>query len=579
MFKVCIDTRTLSHSSVGMSCLSLALRARSFASVTGVQNTAYAIVMAFVLGSLVSEESLVQYAFAYIAIGFGSLLVVGAACLAEANLVSVTEVVAKAKLFASAIALPFEWKTAYPWTMTVVLLSDTRDLAADFFSRRSTMGKLACATVASLATSFISCPKLAAVIVTTAPLHVVIRLLEANVEASASNDNSITEADTIAIQISPSFLYAVKTMSYAPSLISRLDKVLKDHEARTNRLEAIGAAIAGGASFFVLNTVGLSIWWGTRLILAGSVNLADMMMSFLASYFFLSFDLLLLGRILGRPVTVEQAKMSELLALTQEEENEQAKLTQLLSVEGAISFESVTFGYPNTTRLVLKHFSLQIPARSSIALVGASGHGKSSVLSLIQARYSPLQGKVLLDGVDISRLARSFLVSTMNVVSQEPVIFETGTIIDNIMYGSGLRGRPKTLEDVMEACRAASVHETILALYEGYNTPMKDLGLSGGQRQRLAIARALLSPRPITLLDEPTAALDSGSEAAVVSALDKLVVSGESTVIAVAHRLSTVRAYDRIACVYRGRVLESGTHNELMEIQGGYYQHLYLTSS
>lgn len=542
-------------------------------SLSGCMNTSYAIVMAFVLESLFLDESLVRYGLAYLFIGTGGLVVVSAASLAEAQVISATEVVVSLKLFEAALYLPSQCQKA--WTTVLVLLSETRNLSTRFFRRRTTGAKFVTAAIASLLTGCISCWRLAVVIVATAPLHVVIRLMESKVEARIDEDNSLAE-DSLAIQAINN-LSAVTTLSYGPSLVRKLDTLLKEHEERGNKLESIGGAVAGGASFVCLNTVGLGLWWGARLIVHKHVKLADMMMAFLASYFFLSFDLLQLGRIVGRSIDPVELEIDEIVDLAHEDCEEMAKRAKLLTVAGAISFEAITFGYPNTTRLVLKEFHLHIPARSSLALCGASGHGKSSLLHLIQARYEPLQGRVLLDGVDISGLSRSFLVSIMTVVAQEPVVFETATVVENVLYGSS---GPKSLEDAIAACKAASVHEKICGLPRGYETSCKDLGLSGGEKQRLAIARALVSPRPITILDEPTAALDTESEAAVLSVISELVASQSSTVITVAHRLSTVKEYDKIACLYRGRVLEAGTHEELMgEDSLGYYRHLYATSA
>ncbi len=244
--------------------------------------------------------------------------------------------------------------------------------------------------------------------------------------------------------------------------------------------------------------------------------------------------------------------------------------TQLLAVAGSITFDKVTFGYPGSGRLVLKSFSLDIPAKTSLALVGASGHGKSSLISLILRHYEHQDGRILLDGVDLGKLSRSYVRSICTVVSQSPALFD-GTVTENVIYGAS--GMP-SIEDVKAACIAAGIHEIINNLPDGYETKIQTDQLSGGQRARLALARGLLTPRPITLLDEPTAALDKESEAHVSRALDELVSQRSSTVIMVAHRLSTVVRFDNIAAIYRGRVLEQGEHDELLG-KGGYYAHLW----
>lgn len=268
-------------------------------------------------------------------------------------------------------------------------------------------------------------------------------------------------------------------------------------------------------------------------------------------------------------------QVSDRLGIAKNQGDEEAKKAALLVVDGSITFDAVTFGYPGSTRLVLKEFTFDIRAKTSNALVGASGHGKSSLLALILQQYQPQGGRILLDGVNLNSLRRSFILSACNVVSQVPAIFACGTVCDNVMYGAV---GPQNLEGVITACKAAGIHETILRLPNGYDTQVKEGYLSGGQRARLAIARAFLCPRAITLLDEPTAALDQESEAQVQRALDDLIASKRSTIIAVAHRLSTIERFDTIAAIYRGRVLEQGNHQELLA-KNGYYAHLCKVSS
>ena len=237
-----------------------------------------------------------------------------------------------------------------------------------------------------------------------------------------------------------------------------------------------------------------------------------------------------------------------------------------VSCTGAIELRSVTFAYPQRLEApVFTDFSLSVPAGKTVALVGQSGSGKSSVISLIERFYDPQAGAVLLDGVDIRSLNLHWLRAQVGLVGQEPVLFNM-TVADNIKYG-----RPDaSAEAVVAAAKAANAHSFIQALPEGYDTRLGEGGiqLSGGQKQRVAIARAVVKDPRVLLLDEATSALDAESEHVVQEALDRLMV-GRTTVV-VAHRLSTVRDADAIAVVFQGRIVEQGTHKQLVALGGAY---------
>lgn len=206
----------------------------------------------------------------------------------------------------------------------------------------------------------------------------------------------------------------------------------------------------------------------------------------------------------------------------------------------------------------------------TVALVGQSGSGKSTVISLLERFYEPDSGLILLDRVEISSLKVSWLRDQMGLVSQEPVLFN-GTIRDNITYG---KHEEVTEEEVAAAARAANAHEFISSMPQGYNTTVGERGtqLSGGQKQRIAIARAILKDPRILLLDEATSALDAESERIVQDALNRAMV-GRTTVI-VAHRLSTIQGADIIAVLKDGTIVEKGRHETLMGIAGGAYASL-----
>ncbi|GAB0100059.1 multidrug resistance protein 1-like [Sergentomyia squamirostris] len=235
---------------------------------------------------------------------------------------------------------------------------------------------------------------------------------------------------------------------------------------------------------------------------------------------------------------------------------------------GDIVFNDVRFHYPSRKDVkILKGVSFEVKKGQTLALVGSSGSGKSTCLQLVQRLYDPLEGKVLVDGVNIANVNIAFLRSQIGVVGQEPVLF-SATIGENIKFG-----HPKaTQEDIENAAKIANCHNFIQRLPLGYDTYIGENGaqLSGGQKQRIAIARAIVRNPKILLLDEATSALDTQSEAIVQKALDK-AAEGRTTLI-VSHRLSTIRNADEIVVFNQGVIVERGTHDELMSVKGTYYK-------
>ena len=229
----------------------------------------------------------------------------------------------------------------------------------------------------------------------------------------------------------------------------------------------------------------------------------------------------------------------------------------------------MTFRYAGGVTDAIKNLTLQIEAGKSYALVGASGAGKSTILSLILRLYDPKSGSVAIDGHDLRKITQRSLREQIGLVSQETFLFHD-TIFKNILFGR----LDATEEEVYAAARTAYAHDFIMAQPKGYQTIIGDKGclLSGGQQQRLAIARALLKNAPILLLDEATSALDSESEKQIQLALEKLAAG--KTVIAIAHRLSTILSADQIVVMDKGRIKEIGTHRELLD-KSGYYRRLY----
>ena len=236
----------------------------------------------------------------------------------------------------------------------------------------------------------------------------------------------------------------------------------------------------------------------------------------------------------------------------------------LADVKGEIQLRDVTFAY-DTGAPVIKRLSLSIPAGQTIAVVGSTGSGKSTLVKLLLRLYEIQSGSITLDGLELSDIHLDDLRRSIGLVSQDVFLFH-GTVADNIRYGSF----DAPLEDLIQAAKMAEAHDFIEQLPNGYDTIVGERGqkLSGGQRQRLAIARALLKDPPILILDEATSAVDNETEAAIQRSLDK--ITQHRTTIAIAHRLSTIRNADQIYVMEYGEIVEQGTHESLLEQQGIY---------
>jgi ATP-binding cassette subfamily B protein len=233
-------------------------------------------------------------------------------------------------------------------------------------------------------------------------------------------------------------------------------------------------------------------------------------------------------------------------------------------VKGEIILKDVYFSYPNRTP-VLTNLSLTIPAGKTTAIVGSTGSGKSTLVKLLLRLYEIQSGAILLDGADLRDLNLAALRRCVGLVSQDVFLFH-GTVRENIAYGSP----GATLAEIEAAAQIAEAQDFIDHLPQGYDTIVGERGqkLSGGQRQRLAIARAILKNPPMLILDEATSAVDNETEAAIVRSLEK--ITQNRTTIAIAHRLSTIRNADQIYVLERGQIVEAGTHEDLLGLEGVY---------
>jgi ATP-binding cassette, subfamily B, bacterial MsbA len=316
--------------------------------------------------------------------------------------------------------------------------------------------------------------------------------------------------------------------------------------------------------------IGVVLWYGGHLVLQGSLKGGDLIAFLLITVFVAGS----IGSFTGLYSQLQEAlgasrRIFELLdAVT--DLPEPAEPVALRAPRGAVRFEGVRFRYGDRGDLpVLDGIDLDVAPGRVVALVGPSGAGKSTLVSLVPRFFDPVGGRILLDGVDLRRLATRELRSHIGIVPQETHLF-SGSIADNIRYG-----RPGADDDaVRAAARAANADGFIVGFPDGYGTLVGERGvkLSGGQRQRVAIARALLKDPRILILDEATSSLDSESEALVQAALQHLM-EGRTTFV-IAHRLSTVLGADTIVVMDGGRIVQQGSHETLVD-EGGIYRDLF----
>src|SRR5262245_38208897 len=346
-----------------------------------------------------------------------------------------------------------------------------------------------------------------------------------------------------------------------------------EQRLRDVNAESIRAALATTAvqlRFKVL--IGLTTTLGTALIFwVGATHVLDGTLTVGGILVFLSYLSSMyapLETLMHTSSTIQGAggsakRVLEVLA-TQHDVSDSPDAVPVTRSRGHLVLDNVTFGY-EPGRPVLQGVSLEALPGQALAIVGATGAGKTTLVSLIPRFFDPWQGRVLLDGHDLRELQLKSLRRQVALVLQEPFLFPL-TVAENIAYG-----RPDASSHEIEAAaRAANAHGFIAALPDGYETPIAGRGatLSGGERQRLSIARAFLMDTPVLILDEPTRALDAATESVLLEALHRLV-EGRTTLI-IAHRLSTVRNADRIIVVHDGMIVEQGTHEELLSLDGRY---------
>ena len=341
-----------------------------------------------------------------------------------------------------------------------------------------------------------------------------------------------------------------------------VDAALKARRVKS-LLSPLIAVIVSACTAFVL-------WRSSSLIVKGLMTAGELtvFLSYLAQFFKPVKDLATMTNSIAQTAVAVDRIRAILEARDVIPEKEGARDPE--PFKGNIEFDGVVFGYSKETP-VLKGVSFKVGAGQMIGVVGSTGSGKSTIVSLLPRFYDPSSGRVLIDGADLRDLKLDGLRQQIAYVLQETVLFR-GTVADNIAYGRGTATR----DEIVAAAKLADADEFISRMPQGYDTMVGDRGdtLSGGQRQRIGIARALIRNNPILILDEPTAALDTESEKQVMEALKQLMKG--RTVITIAHRLSTIRDADKIVVLEHGELAEEGNHDALMA-RGGVYAGLYKT--
>ncbi|WP_419729920.1 ABC transporter transmembrane domain-containing protein [Lichenicola sp.] len=466
-------------------------------------------------------------------------------------------------LFDRVISLSAEFfETARTGDILTRLTGDISVLQSLIGSAISQWLRNAILLLGALAMLLVTSPKLAGVVLLVVPLVLLPLVVFGRREKRLSRAAQDRVADLGAYaEETVNALRTVQAFTHEPIDRERFAAGIESSVAAAVRRIRTRATLILVVILLGFGAIVLSLWVGGRDVIAGRLSGGD-----LSAFVFYAVLLATSG-----------AQMSELWGELQRAGGAADRLRELLDErptvqapahpallparpEGRVAFESVSFRYPTRPdHAALDGFSLQVAPGETVALVGPSGAGKTTVLQLLLRFYDPQSGVVRLDGIDVATVDPAALRARLGIVSQDPAIFGSSAL-ENIRYG-----RPTATDDeVRAAARAAHADEFIEQLPRGYDSSLGEKGirLSGGQRQRIAIARAILRDPPVLLLDEATSALDAASEQAVQDAL--AVLSRNRTTLVVAHRLATVRKADRIVVIEAGRVMAVGTHASLM---------------
>jgi len=365
-------------------------------------------------------------------------------------------------------------------------------------------------------------------------------------------------------------LRIIKAFLAEKKMTGRFERVTENMRQKNNKVGIRQASAHPVSELLGSVMIAIVLWFGGTLILSDHASIdAPAFMSYMTILYSIIQPFKDLSKAAySIPKGLASAERIDKILGAENPLKEKEHPLSILEFKESIDFENVFFSYDGS-RNVLSDVNLIIPKGKTIAIVGASGAGKSTLVDLIPRFYDVDKGRILIDGKDIRDVSTRDLRSLIGNVNQEPILFND-SIFNNIAFGV----ENATLEQVQAAAKIANAHDFIMEKPDGYDENIGDRGskLSGGQRQRISIARAILKNPPILILDEATASLDTESEKLVQQALDRLMTN--RTTIAIAHRLSTIKNADRIVVMDEGKVVESGTHEQLIAL-GGFYKKLH----
>ncbi|XP_062847623.1 ATP-dependent translocase ABCB1-like [Trichomycterus rosablanca] len=525
------------------------------------------------------ETSMTKYAYYFVGIG-AAVLLLGTFQVTLFILTATTQTKRiRENYFHAILHQPMAWFDTHPiGELNTRLTDDINTISDGLGDKICIFVQFFCTSIAGFAIGFVYGWKLTLVILAVSPLLAGSAAVWSNILTSLTSKelSAYAKAGAVAEEI----LVAIRTVT----AFNGQNKAVQKYENNLINAKNFGVKKAittnvamGLTQFFIFGTYALAFWYGTKLSVDEPQNYS--IGKVLIVFFSVMIGAFSLGQ--GAPNLESVAKARgaayavyntiDMPRPIDSSSNDGYKPDLIM---GDIEFKNVHFSYPSRKDVkILQGMNLKVHHGKTIALVGASGCGKSTTIQLLQRFYDPDAGEVTLDGRDIRTLNVRWLRENVGIVSQEPVLFGT-TIAENIRYGR----EDATDEDIERAIREANAYEFISRLPDKLNTMVGERGaqLSGGQKQRIAIARALVKNPKILLLDEATSALDTQSESIVQAALDK-ARAGRTTIV-IAHRLSTIRTADVIAGFKDGQVVEQGTHRELMNKKGVYYSLVAQTS-
>lgn len=532
---------------------------------------------------IVMDKVLVHRGFTtldILAIGFGSLLIFELVMGIVRNYLMVhttsrIDVELGAKLFNHVMRLPAAYFDSRQVGHTVARIKELDTLREFITGGALTLMIDLSFLLLFIAVLWLFSPTLTWIVLGSLPFYLLLSILITPTLRHRLNESFKRSAENQAFLVeSITGIETVKSMALEPRMQQRWEKQIAEATSigfKAKNLSNIATQIAQFISKF---TTVLIIWFGALLVMDNQLSIGEL----------IAFNMIA-GRV-SAPILklvqlwqdVQQAgislkRLGDLLN-TPSEAHFQASQASLPSLQGSIAFQHVSFRYSPNSPTVLNRINLVIHAGESIGIVGTSGSGKSTLTKLIQRTYLPNQGKVLVDGIDLAQVNTDWLRSNISVVPQESFLFNK-SVRDNI----AIRTPGESMENIVKAAKLAGAHEFITELPAAYDTLVGERGsnLSGGQRQRIAIARALINNPKILIFDEATSALDYVSEEKIRQQMNRICKG--RTVITVAHRLNTVRHCDRILVLDQGELAESGTHQELMNVNGRYAAMIRLQSA